>query len=230
MLCHQYDAILLAAGSGKRFDANHAKQYAKIHDKTILQYSLEVLLSLPNLNFIVIVLSKEDTEFQQLNLHHPKIQTIVGGRERADSVLNALSYLSVQKKSADWVLVHDAARCCVRKQAIMNLIEQCLDKNTGGLLVSPVKDTIKQRSLNNKVTTIPRSNLFIAQTPQFFQTKNLLNAYQFSLANNITPTDEASAIEQIAEDILLVAGDQDNLKITTPIDKLIAEKILEKKE
>lgn len=222
-----FDAILLAAGSGKRFQSEKPKQYTRLAGKTVLEHSLKTLLSLPHLQRLLLVLSPDDTDFAALNIQHPKVTLVSGGQERAHSVLEGLHYLDALNDPTSWVLVHDAARCAVRAAAIQKLMTACLSANKGGLLVAPVVDTIKKHTQTG-VSTVDRRELFIAQTPEFFPRQLLQRAYEQALANGQVPTDESSAMEIAGHtDMLLVEGDPDNIKVTSPADRFIVEKILE---
>ena len=221
-----YDAILLAAGQGKRLAATQAKQYIKLLNYTILEHSLNTLASLPEVKNIIVVLAEDDKLFRTLNITDNSVKTIVGGSERAYSVFNALQALNKIGVSSDWVLVHDAARCCVRVDKILQLITTCHAKKMGGILANPVKDTIKQVSNMVVDKTIPRQNLYAAQTPQYFLRQKLMVAYKHAFDKNILPTDEANAMELNQQRCLIVEGDCDNIKVTHPIDLVIAEQIL----
>jgi 2-C-methyl-D-erythritol 4-phosphate cytidylyltransferase len=125
-------------------------------------------------------------------------------------------------KDTDWILVHDAARPCVETSNIEKLISQVKNANTGGLLATKVIDTIKQATGNLTNTTIDRSNLWQAQTPQMYRFGVLLNALTKADADDINITDEASAIEYIGLKSLLVKSSKRNFKITNPEDLALA--------
>lgn len=212
-------AVVPAAGVGARMGLNHPKQYLKIGDKTVLEHTLTKLATLPQLNQIYVAISETDDYFSELSLSGLNVRRVNGGKERADSVLNAL--LAMQDTPPDWVLVHDAARPLVEVSDITNLMEQCLVHQEGGILASKVKDTIK-RGTSHSEETVPRETLWQALTPQFFPYQQLLNALQQALQNQVQITDEASAIEHAGLPVRLVSGRSDNIKITTPEDYALA--------
>lgn len=131
-------AVVPAAGVGSRMKADRPKQYLQIHGKTILEHTIERLLSHPAITQVVVAVSEDDPYYSELAIaQHPDIVRVAGGKERADSVLSALRFLSQQPQKTDWVLVHDAARPCVAHQDIDALIERCFSHETGGFWRRP---------------------------------------------------------------------------------------------
>lgn len=224
--------VIPAAGVGKRMQANCPKQYLTINDKTILEHTVERLLTYPAIKLIVIALGENDEYFPNTSLfNQPNIKTVIGGKERVDSVLAGLSILNA--KEFPWVLVHDAARPCVTVKDIDKLVNNCLLHNIGGLLASPVSDTIKQANQALPLTvekTIDRNALWQAYTPQMYPTIQLLTAIEQGLCSASVITDESSAIENLGLSSLLVQGQSNNIKITQPDDLLMAAFILEQQK
>jgi 2-C-methyl-D-erythritol 4-phosphate cytidylyltransferase len=231
--------IIPAAGIGSRMAANKAKQYLRIQHKTILEHTVEVFLSHPEIGKIVVVLHPQDQIFSSLSLaNNPRIIAIVGGSERVDSVLAGLHFVSKMHQASQFVLVHDAARPCIEASDITRLIRQCVaitpnDKACGAILACPVADTIKKASTekislaNTQSTfvvndTIDRSLLWQAQTPQMFIVNELIAAIDVNLANGKRLTDEASAMENTGKYVMLVEGPSSNIKITKPSDLALA--------
>ncbi|MBL4900762.1 MAG: 2-C-methyl-D-erythritol 4-phosphate cytidylyltransferase, partial [Colwellia sp.] len=144
---------------------------------------------------------------------------------------NGLQAIDVQKHP--WVLVHDAARPCVTHEDIDKIIEQCTESNCGGLLAAQVVDTMKQSSTikpNIVGSTIERSNLWHAFTPQMYKTVELKQAIEQALEQGLAITDESSAIELAGLPSLLISGRRDNIKITRPEDLALAAFYLEQQE
>lgn len=226
----KFVVIIPAAGVGKRMQANCPKQYLSLQGKTILEHTVHRLLSHPNIYHIILPLSDNDEYFQETDLvDNPQVTRVSGGKERVDSVLNGL--LTINHDEYPWVLVHDAARPCLTHDDISKLINACIDKQTGGLLAFPVRDTMKQSLPSSSgqksvAQTIDRSTLWHALTPQMYKTDRLLKAIKHGQAENFALTDESSAIESIGEESLLVEGRSDNIKITRPDDLTMAEFIL----
>jgi 2-C-methyl-D-erythritol 4-phosphate cytidylyltransferase len=218
--------VIPAAGVGKRMEANCPKQYLTIASKTILEHTVERLLSHAKISKIIIALGENDQYFSSLSLkNNPNVETVLGGKERVDSVLAGLKVLDIHKYS--WVLVHDAARPCVTHQDINNLIEQCFKTNVGGLLAVPVRDTMKKNKQGLLVdNTIDRSTLWHAFTPQMYPCEQLTQAIEQGLKLGWNITDESSAIELAGFDSQLIEGRSDNIKITRADDLAFAAFIL----
>lgn len=222
--------VIPAAGVGKRMAANCPKQYLEIADKTILEHTVERLLSHPSISHVVIALGETDEYFPKLALAaNPYVSTVIGGKERVDSVLAGLKSLDIN--SQPWVLVHDAARPCVTHQDLTQLIENCIGKQIGGLLAAPVRDTMKQANSTQEVAeTVDRSKLWHAYTPQMYKTQELVQAIESGLANSINITDESSAVEAAGIKSQLIEGRSDNIKITRADDLALAQFILTRQQ
>lgn len=217
-------AIVPAAGVGKRMQADRPKQYLMLGEQTVLEHTVIALLAHPRVDKVVIAVSEGDPYFAALPLaHHPRVLRARGGKERADSVLNALRLVN-QAKLSQWVMVHDAARPCVTQADITQLIDSALAHSVGAILASPVRDTMKRGDSNNTIDhTVNRDALWHALTPQMFPVKLLLPALENALAKQVTITDEASALEWMGQKPVLVSGRADNIKITQPEDLALAE-------
>ncbi|WP_325891740.1 2-C-methyl-D-erythritol 4-phosphate cytidylyltransferase [Grimontia sp. NTOU-MAR1] len=212
-------AIVPAAGVGKRMRADLPKQYLTIEDKTLLEHTVHYLLEHPSINKVVIAIGEEDGYFHSTSLGSDKrVVVTTGGKERADSVLAGL-----RVTNAEWVMVHDAARPCVRHQDIDALIAEAISHTHGAILACPVRDTMKRGTGDNKIeTTVCREQLWHALTPQMFKREQLLNALETALDKSLAVTDEASAIEVAGGAPKLVSGHADNIKVTQPEDLALA--------
>lgn len=218
--------IIPAAGVGSRMQADKPKQYLTILGKTILEHTLSIMLNHRTIERIIVALSKDDPYAADLTiLSHPKIQLAEGGETRAESVLNALNAINEEDT---WALVHDAARPCLAESDLDNLLK--VEDVNGAILAIPVVDTIKRSNAQNEiVATEDRSQLWQAQTPQFFQVNLLKKALCECLEKNLTITDEASAMELAGFRPHLIAGRSDNIKVTRPEDLALAEFYLTRK-
>ena len=218
-------AVIPAAGIGSRMGAEVPKQYLKVAGKTVIEQTLERLLRLPGLENIVVALGEGDPFWPGLVISNDtRLVTVKGGKERADSVLNGLYKLRQLGSDDDWVLVHDAARPCVRLTEIELLIETCVNHRQGGILATPVHDTMKRSDNHNRILeTIPRENLWHACTPQLFRIGELTEAIEGALESGYPVTDEASAMERAGQQPLLVECSLANIKITRPDDLALAE-------
>lgn len=176
----------------------------------------------------MVAISDGDEYWPELGYEHKKpVHTAPGGVERCHSVLNALYVLANVAAVDDWVLVHDAARPCLRGEDISRLIDHCTNHPVGGILAVPVRDTIKQAQIAGDTpvisSTVDRSLLWHAQTPQMFRLGVLHFALEQALSADVPITDEASALEYIEQWPLLVEGRADNIKITRPEDLSLAQ-------
>ena len=217
-----------AAGVGQRMAADRPKQYLPLLDKTVIEYSLDRLLDIPGIAGVVLALDKDDSYWPELQFAHQKpVLQVTGGNERCHSVLNALRYLEQQvtdQQQEVWVLVHDAARPCVRAEDVSKLIDKASHDDHGGLLALPVTDTMKRQSANNRVqTTVDRTGMWHALTPQMFKLPLLIKALEHASEKGMQVTDDASAMELAGYHPLLVEGHEDNIKITRPFDLLLAK-------
>lgn len=216
--------IIPAAGVGRRMGTDTPKQYLLLNEKTVIEHTLDVFNTHDSISEIVVAVSKEDEYWSGLNIDLSKPLHIVnGGEERCDSVLNGLKFLENKAEVNDWVLVHDAARPCLRNEDLTLLLETLEENEVGGILAVPVRDTMK-RSIGENIIkeTVERENLWHALTPQMFRYGLLKDALVSALNNNEVITDEASAIELAGYQPILVEGHSDNLKITRPEDLALA--------
>ncbi|CED72215.1 2-C-methyl-D-erythritol 4-phosphate cytidylyltransferase [Aliivibrio wodanis] len=222
-------AIVPAAGVGSRMKADRPKQYLLLDGKTILEHTIEQLLAFPVIDKVIVAISDTDPYFDELPISKDnRVIRVTGGGERADSVLSGLEYLKEHQLS-EWVMVHDAARPCIRHSDIEKLITEVVPHQIGGILASPVRDTMKQANQDSTIeTTIDRSVLWHALTPQLFTTEILYSALKTGLEKGLSITDESSAIEFMGYLPKLVHGRADNLKVTQPEDLDLAEFYLQK--
>nr|CAA6807835.1 MAG: 2-C-methyl-D-erythritol 4-phosphate cytidylyltransferase (EC [uncultured Thiotrichaceae bacterium] len=227
--------IIPAAGVGRRMQVDCPKQYLKIHDKTVLEHTIDIFLGKPSIAGIVVVTGAEDeywssveASFQGFPVFHA-----MGGNERADSVLNGLTFLS-ERGVPDHtiVLVHDAARPCL-SQRDLHLLVMAIDQyaDSGAILATPVRDTMKRSHSGEKIASIQhtesRDNLWHALTPQMANLGVLRDALEKGLSEGANITDEASALEYIGLSPRLLEGESSNIKITRPADLALAEFFLQ---
>lgn len=211
-------AVVPAAGVGKRMGSTVPKQYLKLAGKTVLEHSLARLLAHDAIERVVVAVSPEDQWFASLPLaEDSRVLRVDGGRERADSVLNALAVVT-----SEWVLVHDAARPCLAYGDLDALLAAA-QQPQGAILACRVRDTMKRGNGRGAIAeSVPRDELWHALTPQCFATEELRRALADALAKGLAVTDEASAMELAGIHPLLVEGRADNIKITRPEDLALA--------
>lgn len=219
--------VVVAAGRGLRFGGEVPKQYVPIDGRPLLAWTLERLAAQPRIAGLLVVLAEADPYWP--GLEKPAgtpLRTATGGTARADSVLAGLAALPDSVRPDDFVLVHDAARPCVRAADIERLIDLGVPAG-GGLLAAPLRDTLKRADGEQRVgATEPRDARWRAFTPQLFRRGDLSAALAAARAAGIEATDEAMAMERLGFRPLLVEGADDNIKVTTPADRVLAEFLL----
>ena len=212
--------------------AARPKQYLPLLGRAILQHTLERLGHYPRLRGMVVGIAADDAYWPTLATEIPNLlTTYVGGAERAQTVLNGLRVLETYAAPDDWVLVHDAARPCVRHADIDSLLAAVAGHADGGLLALPLSDTVKRADHNGCVEdTVARAGLWRALTPQVFRLAALSDALESAMRAGVEITDEASAMEYSGARPRLVHGHADNIKITEPEDLALAELFLREQE
>ena len=232
MSSSNYWVVIPAAGIGTRMESECPKQYLKIQNKCILEHTVERFCSHPMIKGIVVALAKSDPYWSGLTVsQHEKVKICDGGEERCHSVLNSLHFLNSFADDSDWVLVHDAARPCLRKDDIDKLLNELEQHPVGGILALPVRDTMKRSGQNNEIdTTVEREGLWHALTPQMFRLQQLEEAISKVLERGLMVTDEAQAVEAMGLKPKLVQGHPDNIKVTLPSDLALAELFLSQQE
>ena len=219
-----FHLIIPAAGAGSRMGDVLPKQYLRLAGKPMIAHTIQVFLNHPRIASIHLALNPADEFWRSLTLESASKLKLhyTGGESRAATVLNTLNAIDVA--ADDWVLVHDAARPGLTHQMLDRLLSELEHDPVGGLLALPLADTLKQSDAFNHVAkTIPRAQLWQAQTPQMFRyglLKQALTSY------NGQSTDEAEAVEALGLQPKLVQGELRNLKVTYPQDLTLLEALL----
>ncbi len=192
----------------------------------MIHHALSALSRVRRLSRIFAVLSPGDQHWSRFDWHSldGRVEVLqCGGAQRGETVLNTLNHLASSMAPDDWVLVHDAARPCIRTELIEQFIDELGADPVGGLLALPVSDTLKSSDENQRVSrTLPREGLWRAQTPQMFRF-GLLHAAMIRMPG---ATDEAQALEALGHSARLIVGDSVNLKVTYASDLKLAEILL----
>jgi 2-C-methyl-D-erythritol 4-phosphate cytidylyltransferase len=225
-------AVVPAAGRGTRFGGEMPKQYLAIAGRPMIEHSLRALLGHPDVDGVMVALAPDDPWWGGWRyLENKPIYTCIGGAERADSVLAALQALPATVSEEQWILVHDAARPCLRGVDLTRLLAIGQADPIGAILAAPVRDTLKRAEPGEDqriAATEPRERLWRALTPQLFRRGGLIRALQSAMRGGLPITDEAMAMEAIGLKPRLVEGSDDNIKVTTPADVALAESILKR--
>lgn len=220
-------AIIVAGGTGKRMGSAIPKQFLMLNDKPVLYYTLKAFLEAYSDLDIILVLPEEYSdmgkEIIDAYFDYSRIQVTFGGETRFHSVQNGLKLINEESI----IFVHDAVRCLVS----IDLIQLCYEHTTRmGSAVPVIRSKDSIRFLNeeeNDNEVLDRNKVVLVQTPQTFHSKILLPAFEIDYKERFT--DEATVVEAFGLKISLVEGDEDNIKITRPVDLLIAEALLEEK-
>jgi 2-C-methyl-D-erythritol 4-phosphate cytidylyltransferase len=222
----RYLALIPAAGTGTRMGtAEIPKQYVQLGSKTMLEHSIDALLSDARIDRLFVIVAPGDTRWQKLPVDAERVEFVpVGGASRAESVHNGLIAIAARTEDDDRVLVHDAARPCLAEAQLARLIDEVGHDDRGGLLAIPLADTLKRGEEGRVGATIAREGMWCAQTPQLFRVGSLRAALATGPLDDVT--DEASAIERSGNSPRLVAGVTSNIKVTTPEDLTLARAIL----
>ncbi len=240
-------AIVPAAGLGKRFDISIKKPFVNLRGIPLLIHALKRLHDVRSITEIIPVLMEEDIEkgIEIVDAHKlHKIKRIVpGGRERQDSVYNALRLLDVgtgRFREEDLILIHDGVRPIISTKLVEKLVEEinrstfkkCSIKGVDGVAPGiPVKETLKEVTSDGMVvSTVKREKFWTIQTPQIFPLKVIKKAYDRAYKDGFYATDDASLVERIGGKVKIIAGSPLNIKITTPEDLEIVEHLLTKKD
>lgn len=221
-------AAIPAAGIGARLAAGRPKQYLDLRGRCILEHSLQPFLDHPRIHGVVVALAPGDPWWKELPAAvRDRVTVVEGGEERVHSVLNCLRQLLAVADAGDWVLVHDAARPCLRRDDLDALLEQAGAHPVGGILALPVRDTMKRAdAAGNIAATVDRANLWHALTPQMFRLGALEQAITAAAAAGTLVTDEAQAMEFAGTPGCLVRGHAGNIKVTLAEDLVVAELFL----
>ena len=236
-------AVVPAAGIGTRFAADRPKQYLSLAGQLIAERSLNTLESSGLFAAIIVAVNPVDNHFNLLPAAALSlVERVDGGASRAESVLNGLKALSSRAQKDDWVMVHDIARPLVTVASLQRLRDAVSDTDVAAILAAPIYDTIKQvtvaeldsqakktdsqakktNCLPTITATLDRRQLWAAQTPQMVRYGLLCDALNQALALGDAVTDEASAVERLGADVVVVENTQQNIKITTADDLQMA--------
>jgi 2-C-methyl-D-erythritol 4-phosphate cytidylyltransferase len=219
-------AIVPAAGQGTRIGDPVPKQYIPLAGKPMVFHGLAALAQVARIERVFVVLAPGDRHWAKHDWSAlgAKVEPLyAGGAHRAQSVANALDALDDRIGAEDWVLVHDAARPCIRAELVEQFLDELDDDPVGGLLAMPLADTLKSAAEGQRVAaTIPRLNLWRAQTPQMFR----YGVLRRGLAERADATDESQAVEAAGRAPRLIEGENGNIKVTFAEDLALAEMIL----
>ncbi|MFZ4769106.1 MAG: 2-C-methyl-D-erythritol 4-phosphate cytidylyltransferase [Ferruginibacter sp.] len=218
-------AVIVAGGNGSRMNSAVPKQFLLIKNKPVLYYTLHTFLNAYDDLKIILVLPEEyvaaGQEIIDAWFDYKRIKITIGGRTRFHSVQNGLQL--VEEESI--VFVHDAVRCLLTEQLVKNCYDTALEFGAA-IPVIDCKDSVRFVTGHGN-EALERRNVKLVQTPQVFLSTILLPAFNIDYKDKFT--DEASVVEAFGMKVQLVEGEEDNIKITRPIDLLIAEKLMDER-
>ena len=225
---NNFVAIIPAAGSSTRYSGEVPKQFLRVDGRTVLELSIKPILDFSECLGVCILVPQDDQYHKALEIKdNPKIFLTEGGTTRINSVMEWIKFWLKSELSYDHILIHDAARPCLRSSDVQQLLDSIDSEVDGVVLGIPCSDTIKKVSAKGSLVlnTVDRSKLWRAFTPQIFRKEALQN---HALEENIKKkfTDEASLVEANGGKLKMVKGFEDNIKLTFPEDLSLIKSIL----
>jgi 2-C-methyl-D-erythritol 4-phosphate cytidylyltransferase len=218
-------AIIVAAGKGVRMKGTMRKQYLDLSGRPVLAHSIMAFDSCRLVEEIFLVVPKEDVEYCQNKILSPldlknQINLVRGGTKRQDSVYIGLQAIT---KNTETVVIHDGVRPFIQPDDLMKCIQG--SKDFGACILGiPASDTLKRVDESEIIeSTLPRENIWLAQTPQAFQYDLILKAHETARRDGYIGTDDASLVERLGEDVKIINGGKFNIKITTKEDFNVAK-------
>ncbi|MGD9761042.1 MAG: 2-C-methyl-D-erythritol 4-phosphate cytidylyltransferase [Candidatus Izemoplasmatales bacterium] len=215
-----YSVIILAAGKGTRLNLGYNKVFYEIHHKTILEYSVDYFLNDPSFSEVIVVANEKDLSQLKQILIGKEVKITLGGITRQESVYNGL-----KKVNNKYVMIHDGARPFIDKNDIENL--KVVVKENACVLGKKLKDSIAKHSFGKLQTYVNRDNYVLLQTPQAFTTTKIVKAYELAMKNENSYSDDASLyMHELLDDVIIIEGNEFNIKLTTELDLKILEAVL----
>ena len=221
--------IIAAAGRGKRLGGNIPKQFLKLGGEYVITKTLKAFEHLDAIDHIFIVTNDDYMDFCKKIVDEYNFEKVVaivaGGKERQDSVFNALQEVNRIRPGVSYVLIHDAARPYISEDVIMNVLKATDEKGAAVACVA-MKDSVRKAAGEEFASeSVDRKDYYSVQTPQGFRKSMLIEAYEKAYDDSYVGTDDASIVERAGYDITIVDGDYENIKITTKEDLPIENRI-----
>lgn len=221
-----FAVIIAAAGRSSRFkDEHYKKPFAPLENRAVWLHSVDRFINRDDVKQVILVIAPEDRESFQMkfgaNVAILGIDVVDGGVERSDSIANALARVN---PALEFVAVHDAARPCLANEWI-DRVFSAAEKTGAAILALPIAGTLKRVRAGKTIeATVPRTDIWEAQTPQVFRRQLLIDAYARRGAD--PATDDAEVVQRCGHPVSVVMGSSVNLKITTKEDLRLAAQAL----
>lgn len=220
-------AIITAGGSGRRMNSATKKQFIKIAGRPLLFWTIDKFIVHPQIDEIILALPQDELNYfsREIKTEFPekKIQFIGGGKERQDSVFNALQICSIETK---FVLIHDGVRPFISQNCITKLL-QIVKEKKAVIPAFPSKNTIKKISGEKIIETVPREEFINVMTPEVFDFQLIQKYAEKAQEQNIHFTDDASLLEHFGEKVFWIPCPAINFKITDSYDLALTKSMIE---
>jgi 2-C-methyl-D-erythritol 4-phosphate cytidylyltransferase len=220
-------AIIPAAGAGQRMGGPLEKQFLSLRGIPVLAHTLKVFDQSPEIDGVVLVVASRQHEALEKKILEPYpcdklLRVVNGGRARQDSVACGLEAVPPE---CELVVVHDGVRPLVSVELLGSVLGAA-DSYGAALAAIPARDTVKRAEGMIVAATLEREEIWLAQTPQAFKVTLLRRAYEEAASTKLTGTDDAALVERLGVSVHVVPGSEDNIKVTTPTDLILAEALL----
>lgn len=227
-------ALIPAAGMGQRMGIGQRKQYLELNGKEILHWTLSHLLQEKMIDEAIVIAPKEDVDEVRFKVEkwlknidtNVQVHVIFGGASRQESVFNGLCHIKNVCGEEAFVVVHDGVRPFFPQGKLIEFLEVLANTQEidGAIAGAEVTDTLKMINADKLILgTVDRSMVWSVQTPQVFNYGALMDAHEYANVNCISVTDDASLLEAVGKKAMIIPCPSDNIKITKPVDLIIAE-------
>lgn len=227
-------ALIPAAGMGQRMGIGQRKQYLKLNGKEILNWTLTHILQEKMIDEAIVIVPKEDVDEVRLKVDMwmknidtvASVQVIAGGASRQESVFNGLCQIKNICGEETYVVVHDGVRPFFPQGKLIEFLEALasIQEIDGAIAGAEVTDTLKTINEDKKILgTVDRSKVWSVQTPQVFRFDALMGAHDYANKKSLSVTDDSALLEAVGKMAVIIPCPPDNIKITKPVDLVIAE-------
>jgi 2-C-methyl-D-erythritol 4-phosphate cytidylyltransferase len=220
-------AILLAAGSGERLGSDIPKAFVELAARPLLSHAIDAVEGSQRFDsvYVAVPAGWEERAREIIGVSRERARVLAGGETRQESVLGCLRSIDAEALAPEMVVCHDVARPFARPELFAAVLDALSDAD-GAIPVVPVADTIKAVDDGHVSKTLEREQLVAAQTPQAFRFRPLLESHERARTEGFVATDDAAVLEHAGRSVVVVPGDPENLKITTPADLRAAEALI----